>query len=64
MDFWRDSEQDDLSQSPSRWLFEHFDEFRDWMTETQTYDQYLREHQAEPENPVVPRNWHRAVEAM
>jgi hypothetical protein len=59
MDYWRDNEPDDLRQPPSRWLFEHYDEYRDWMQETQTYEQYFMEHAAEPVNPVVPKNWYK-----
>lgn len=58
MDIWRDDTEDDLTQSPSRWLFEHYDEYRDWLKETQSYEQYHKEHAAEPENPVCPRNWY------
>jgi hypothetical protein len=64
MNPFREEIPDDLSQSPSKWLFEHYEEFSDWMTETQTYEQYLHEHEATPEHPVMPKNWHRAVESI
>jgi hypothetical protein len=62
MDIWREDIPDDLTQSPSRWLFEHFEEYADWMGTTQTYEQYYREHITVPENPVCPRNWYAVAE--
>jgi hypothetical protein len=62
VDIWFDDKPDDLSQPPSRWLFEHFEEYADWMTTTQTYDQYRREHAAQPVNPVMPKAWWGVVE--
>jgi hypothetical protein len=64
MNPFRDEIPDELNQSPARWLWDHYDEYWDWMTETQTYEQYYREHAAVPENPVMPKNWYQVVDAI
>ena len=52
MDGWFDIGSDDPALSPGRWMWENFEAYRGWMTETQTYGQYHREHAARAENPV------------
>jgi hypothetical protein len=52
MDRWFDIGSDDPAIPPGRWMWENFEIYRDWMTEMQTYEQYVREHAARPENPA------------